>query len=99
MHIKQGSHDVSEGDTVSLRCHVEVVDHASPPEIEWLRHVAVNGSLHDDDGAANLRTLQSCRMDGVCQDGHAATFYREVQGDFTPEMEIFNMLFERCHTV
>ena len=46
---------------VSLRCHVEVVDHASPPEIEWLRHVAVNGSLHDDDGAANLRTLQSCR--------------------------------------
>ena len=24
--------------------------------------------------------------------------YREVQLDFAPEMEVFQMLFERCHT-
>ena len=24
--------------------------------------------------------------------------YREVQLDFAPEMEVFHMLFERCHT-
>ena len=30
--------------------------------------------------------------------GALCVVYREVQLDFTPEMEIFYMLFDRCHT-
>ena len=26
------------------------------------------------------------------------TIYREVHLDFTPEMDVLSMLFERCHT-
>ena len=29
---------------------------------------------------------------------YCRTHYREVQLDFTPEMEVFYVLFERCHT-
>ena len=54
-----------------------MVDHASPPEIEWLRHIEVNGSLYDKDGGANLRSLQSCWIGGVCLDSNNATFYSD----------------------
>ena len=40
------------------RCRVVHVDPKSPPEIQWLKHLSVNGSLHDADGGLNLEILQ-----------------------------------------
>ena len=34
------------------------VDPKSPPEIQWLKHLSINGSLHDADGALHLEVLQ-----------------------------------------
>ena len=61
-----------------------------------------------------MRLVFSCKMNGVrtgscwsasvgvlgiektCRINHV--MYREVQMDFTPEMKLFYMLFERCFT-
>ena len=44
-------------------------------------------------GSEHLRGIGSCLKFSL---GKAQ--YREVQLDFTPEMEVSHMLFERCHT-
>ena len=54
---------------------------------------------HDDDHHLERRLIRTDPfLDDFVPNEYTSGVYREVQLDFTPEMEVVNMLFERCHT-
>ena len=47
---------------------------------------------------ASVTPMFICRLLHHVLSRHSSPLYREVQLDFTRDMEVFYMLFERCHS-
>ena len=55
--------------------------------------------MAEQAGGALMTNLAGSTIGGVeASEATSATLYREAQLNFTPEIEVFFMLFERCHT-